>query len=91
MLDPFAGSNITGEVCERLQRHWLAFELLEEYLEGSKFRFPEVYRQGYMFNQQLLESVEPPAFDENLVEQPRLLDAPVEYRSQPDRDTDGAL
>lgn len=42
VVDPFAGSVVTGEVCESLQRHWLAFELVEGYLEASKFRFPEV-------------------------------------------------
>jgi DNA modification methylase len=41
VLDPFAGSNVTGEVCERLERKWIAIELIEEYLEGSKFRFDE--------------------------------------------------
>lgn len=40
VLDPFAGSNSTGYVAERLGRKWLAFELNEEYLQGSKFRFP---------------------------------------------------
>ncbi len=39
VIDPFAGSNVTGEVCERLKRHWIAVDLVEEYLEGSKFRF----------------------------------------------------
>lgn len=39
VLDPFAGSNVTGEVAEGLKRKWLAFELSEEYLNGSKFRF----------------------------------------------------
>jgi len=39
VIDPFAGSNVTGEVCERLKRRWLAFDIVEEYLEGSKFRF----------------------------------------------------
>jgi site-specific DNA-methyltransferase (cytosine-N4-specific) len=39
VLDPFAGSNITGEVAERLERRWLACEVREEYLEGSKLRF----------------------------------------------------
>lgn len=47
VLDPFAGSNVTGEVAERLKRRWLAIELVEEYLEGSKFRFPpEAIRVG---------------------------------------------
>ncbi len=40
VVDPFAGSNITGQVAETLSRRWLAFELAEEYLEASKFRFP---------------------------------------------------
>lgn len=39
VLDPFAGSNVTGEAAEKLGRKWLAFELSEEYLKGSKFRF----------------------------------------------------
>ena len=40
VVDPFAGSNITGEIAEQLSRRWLAFELVEEYLASSKFRFP---------------------------------------------------
>lgn len=39
VLDPFAGSNTTGAVSEKLRRRWLAFEKVEEYLEGSQFRF----------------------------------------------------
>lgn len=39
VLDPFAGSNVTGEASEKLKRNWIAFEIVEEYLEGSKFRF----------------------------------------------------
>ena len=39
VLDPFAGSNITGEAAERRGRRWLAIELSKDYLEGSKFRF----------------------------------------------------
>ncbi len=39
VLDPFAGSNVTGEAAEALNRRWLAFELREDYLKGSKFRF----------------------------------------------------
>ena len=31
--------NTTGAVAETLQRRWLAFENIEEYLRGSKFRF----------------------------------------------------
>jgi site-specific DNA-methyltransferase (cytosine-N4-specific) len=39
VLDPFAGSNTTGAVAERLGRRWIAVESVETYLRGSKFRF----------------------------------------------------
>jgi DNA modification methylase len=39
VVDPFAGSNTTGAVAERLQRRWLAVEKVEAYLEASRFRF----------------------------------------------------
>ncbi|MDP9368564.1 MAG: site-specific DNA-methyltransferase [Chloroflexota bacterium] len=39
VLDPFAGSNITGEVAESLGRSWIACELQKDYLDGSRFRF----------------------------------------------------
>jgi DNA modification methylase len=39
ILDPFAGSNTTGAVAESLQRYWIAFEEVKDYLEASKFRF----------------------------------------------------
>lgn len=42
VMDPFAGSNVSGEVAERLGRRWIAIELVKEYLEGSKFRFEEL-------------------------------------------------
>jgi DNA modification methylase len=41
VLDPFAGSNTTGSVAERMRRNWIAFELNEEYLQGSRFRFED--------------------------------------------------
>lgn len=39
VLDPFAGSNTTGAVAERLERRWLAIEPNPEYLTGSLGRF----------------------------------------------------
>jgi site-specific DNA-methyltransferase (cytosine-N4-specific) len=42
VLDPFAGSNTTGYVAERLQRRWIAIDNELEYLLGSKYRFEEV-------------------------------------------------
>jgi site-specific DNA-methyltransferase (cytosine-N4-specific) len=39
VLDPFAGSNVTGQVCERLGRRWIAVDMVEDYLRASRFRF----------------------------------------------------
>ncbi len=39
ILDPFAGSNVTGEAAERLGRQWIAIELDPDYVAGSRFRF----------------------------------------------------
>jgi site-specific DNA-methyltransferase (cytosine-N4-specific) len=38
VVDPFAGSNTTGAVAERLRRRWLAVEKVESYLEASSVR-----------------------------------------------------
>lgn len=42
VLDPFAGSNITGRVAENLQRRWVAIETSEDYIKGSMGRFSHV-------------------------------------------------
>lgn len=42
VLDPFAGSNTTGQAAELSKRRWIAFELNEAYLRGSLYRFEEV-------------------------------------------------
>lgn len=39
VLDPFAGSNTTGEACEQCSRKWIAAESEEKYLAASRFRF----------------------------------------------------
>jgi DNA modification methylase len=39
VFDPFAGSCVTGEVCERMSRRWVCCELDREYVEGAKGRF----------------------------------------------------
>jgi site-specific DNA-methyltransferase (cytosine-N4-specific) len=39
ILDPFAGSNTTGAIAEKLQRRWIAVERAKDYLDASKFRF----------------------------------------------------
>jgi DNA modification methylase len=44
VVDPFAGSNTTGAVAEKLNRKWLAMETVEEYLKASRFRFDSQIR-----------------------------------------------
>lgn len=41
VLDIFAGSNVTGFAAEERGRRWLSFELVEEYLRASQFRWTE--------------------------------------------------
>ena len=41
VLDPFAGSNTTGFVAETLQRRWISFEINENYVMGSRYRFSQ--------------------------------------------------
>jgi len=40
VMDPFAGSNTTGAAAERLGRYWVSIEPIEEYVAGSRGRFP---------------------------------------------------
>lgn len=39
VVDPFAGSCVTGMVCEQIKRHWVCIELVREYCEAAKGRF----------------------------------------------------
>lgn len=39
VVDPFAGSCVTGEVAERLQRQWVCIDVVAEYLDGGLARF----------------------------------------------------
>ena len=39
VIDPFAGSCITGKVCDDLKRKWICIEKEEQYLYGAVGRF----------------------------------------------------
>ena len=39
VLDPFAGSNVTGQVAEGLSRRWTSIEINSDYVAGSRLRF----------------------------------------------------
>lgn len=42
VLDPFGGSNTTGESAEKLNRKWISVESELNYIEGSKGRFVQL-------------------------------------------------
>jgi DNA modification methylase len=50
VVDPFAGSNVTGQVAQGLNRRWLSTEINADYVAGSRLRFddatPIVFRTG---------------------------------------------
>ena len=51
VIDPFGGSCMTGEVCERLERKWTCIELLREYCVAAEGRFirpPEASAKPYV-------------------------------------------
>jgi DNA modification methylase len=41
VVDPFAGSNVTGQVAEQLGRSWISVEINADYVAGSRLRFAE--------------------------------------------------
>jgi DNA modification methylase len=45
VVDPFAGSNVTGAAAESLGRSWLSIDVDEEYLRGSAARFEHLQLQ----------------------------------------------
>ncbi|GGF30256.1 DNA-methyltransferase [Flavobacterium limi] len=53
VLDPFSGSNTTGYCAEKLNRKWISFEILKEYIDQAIIRFSETET-----NHQLVETYE---------------------------------
>ena len=45
VLDPFAGSNVTGAVAESLGRRWVSVEVNQEYAQASRSRFSNAEMQ----------------------------------------------
>ena len=41
VLDPFAGSNMTGHAAEQLERSWISIDINADYVEGSRLRFSD--------------------------------------------------
>lgn len=59
VVDPFAGSNVTGQAAEEADRTWQAFELHRHYLEPSIARFDAYFDGGFEW----LDEETPPLLD----------------------------
>lgn len=51
VVDPFAGSCVTGEVCESLKRKWICVDLVEEYVLGAEARFKDIKKERRTYNE----------------------------------------
>jgi DNA modification methylase len=58
VLDPFAGSNTTGQVAENLGRRWISIELRQDYAQQSLLRFSDGQEVDNRVGQSRLFSVE---------------------------------
>ena len=45
VLDPFSGSNTTGDVSESLKRKWLSIEIDQDYINSSKLKFKNGHKK----------------------------------------------
>jgi len=45
VLDPFAGSNVTGYVAEKCERRWISIEKDEIFASSSKYRFENFWKK----------------------------------------------
>ena len=56
VLDPFGGSNTTGEAAEKLGRRWVTVETKLDYICGSVGRFPQAlsYLESFTSKQDVI-------------------------------------
>ncbi len=71
VLDPFAGSCATGEVCERLGRRWTCIERVEDYLRGALGRFEGASNGAAPRRQPATTGAKKTAHDEDCYRVPR--------------------
>lgn len=62
VIDPFAGSCVTGAVAERLQRNWVCCDTNEEYLLGALGRFVNPDTDGKKLDRRREYTIKAPNF-----------------------------
>lgn len=91
VIDPFAGSCMTGAVAEQMKRRWICCEASADYVEGAKGRFVSgpTEQQTDLFQQKRSEPYEiyPPSFQVDEDDAPLILDG---GRSRPPKPSNSA-
>lgn len=64
ILDPFAGSCVTGAVAEKLMRNWVCCDLNEEYLLGAFGRFIDIEKDNEKLAQPKEYTIKAPNFSQ---------------------------
>ena len=55
VVDIFSGSNTTGDVCEKLNRRWFGFDLSQEYVAASVFRFANTIEDAKYYYKEIMD------------------------------------
>ena len=55
VIDIFSGSNTTGMVAEKLNRQWQSYEISQEYVANSVFRFVDSEESAKQYYQQIID------------------------------------
>lgn len=54
VVDIFGGSNTTGHTAEKLRRKWQSFEIAQEYVAASSFRFANSLEEAKMYYNKIM-------------------------------------
>lgn len=54
VVDIFGGSNTTGHTAEKLRRKWQSFEIAQEYVAASSFRFANSIEEAKMYYEKIM-------------------------------------
>lgn len=55
VVDIFSGSNTTGMVAENLQRRWMSFDICQDYVASSSFRFAKSEEDAKMYYDEMMK------------------------------------
>ena len=88
VIDPFAGSCVTGEVSERLKRKWVCCDKDREYLLGAIGRFSDIEEEEKKLKRAKKQKYEisPPSFETYSEEKKEILSKQKQFGLNLDND-----